>query len=64
MTTLKENWKKVGEEFGTLGKDLGKTVVKTVKAGAKAVTEWADKDEEKKETPEADVIIDPEDKKE
>ena len=45
MSTLKENWKKVGDEFTAFGKDLGKTIVKTVKESAKAVSDWADKDE-------------------
>ena len=58
MSTLKENWKKVGDEFETFGKDLGKTLVKTVKAGAKAVSDWADKDE-----PAADVTVEPEEEK-
>ena len=60
---LKENWKKVGKDFGSLGKDLGKSIVKSVKTGAKAVSDWANKDDEKKE-PEADVVIEPEEKKE
>ena len=59
MATLKENWKQVGEEFATLGKDLGKTIVKSVKTGAKVVSDWADKDDDK---PKADVTIDPEKK--
>lgn len=62
MSTVKESWKKVGNDFsdlgkdigntgigkdlGKLGKDLGKSVVKTVKHGVKAVSEWADKDDE------------------
>ena len=63
MTELKENWKKVGQDFGSLGKDLGKSIVNSVKTGAKVVSDWANKDEEKKE-PEADVVIEPEEKKE
>lgn len=64
MTELKENWKKVGKDFGSLGKDLGKSIVNSVKTGAKAVSDWANKDEEKKDAPEADVVIEPEEKKE
>lgn len=60
MATLKDNWKKVGDEFTAFGKDLGKAIVKTVKSGAKAVSDWADKDDE----PNADVVIEPEEKKE
>ena len=61
MSTLKENWKKVGDEFTAFGKDLGKTIVKTVKESAKAVSDWADKDEEK---PEVTVEPDESEKKE
>lgn len=61
MSELKESWKKVGKDFGSLGKDLGKSIVNTVKTGAKAVSDWADKEDQK---PEADVVIEPEDKKE
>ena len=60
MSTLKENWKKVGDELETFGKDFGKTLVKTVKAGAKVVSDWADKEDE----PKADVTVEPEEKKE
>lgn len=42
---LKNNWKKVGKDFATLGKDFGKTLLKTVKTGVDAVTEWVDKEE-------------------
>ncbi len=63
MTELKETWKKVGKDFGELGKDLGKGIVKTVKSGAKTVSDWADGDK-KKDEPEADVVIEPEEKKE
>lgn len=61
MSTVKESWKKVGNDFGDLGKDigntgigkdlgkigkdLGKSIVKTVKHGAKAVSNWAEKDD-------------------
>lgn len=33
---LKNNWKKVGKDFATLGKDFGKTLLKTVKTGVDA----------------------------
>ena len=58
MANLKDNWKQVGEDFATLGKDLGKTIVKSVKTGAKVVSDWADEDDK----PKADVVIDPEKK--
>ena len=60
---LKDNWKKVGKDFGELGKDLGTSIVKSVKTGAKAVSDWADGDD-KKEEPKADVVIEPEKKEE
>ena len=61
--SLKDNWKKVGKDFGSLGKDLGSSIVKSVKSGAKAVSEWAD-DDKKTEEPKADVVIEPEKKEE
>ena len=64
MTELKENWKKVGQDFGSHGKDLGKSIVNSVKTGAKVVSDWANKDDEQKEEPKADVVIEPEEKKE
>ncbi|MCR5610567.1 MAG: hypothetical protein K6F68_01860 [Clostridiales bacterium] len=61
MASVKDSWKKVGEDFGDvgrdignsdlgkdlgkLGKDFGKSIVKTVKHGVKAVSEWADKED-------------------
>lgn len=60
--SLKDTWKKVGKDFGELGKDLGAGIVKSVKTGAKAVSDWADGDE-KKDAPKADVVIEPEQKK-
>ena len=62
--SLKENWKKVGKDFGELGKDLGSSIVQSVKTGAKAVSDWANKEEEKTEPPKADVEIEPEKKEE
>ena len=38
---LKNNWKKVGKGFASLGKDLGKTLLKTVKTGVDAASDWA-----------------------
>lgn len=62
--SLKENWKKVGKDFGELGKDLGTSIVKSVKAGAKTVSDWAEDEDKKKEAPKADVVIEPEKKEE
>ena len=66
MSTLKDAWKKVGDDIETIGKDLEKSIVKTVKTGAKAVSDWANKEDEdeKKDASKADVIIDSEEKKE
>lgn len=63
MSTLKDSWKKVGEDIETIGKDLEKSIVKTVKQGAKAVSDWANKADDD-DAPKAEVVIDPEDKKE
>ena len=32
---LKENWKKVGKDWASLGEDLGKSLIKSVKADQK-----------------------------
>ncbi|MBO4385083.1 MAG: hypothetical protein J5854_06660 [Clostridia bacterium] len=69
MTSVKESWKKVGSDFGDvgrdigkselgkdlgkLGKDFGKSIVKSVKHGVKAVSDWADKDDPEEEKEEA-----------
>lgn len=60
--SLKDSWKKVGKDFGSLGKDLGSSIVKSVKTGAKAVSDWAE-DEKKDDAPKADVVIEPEPEK-
>ncbi len=52
---LKNNWKKVGKDFATLGKDFGKTLLKTLKTGVDAATEWADKEEKK--APAAEPVV-------
>ena len=51
---LKENWKKVGKDWASLGTDLGKSLLKTVKTGVKEATKWADDEEPKKEESEAE----------
>ena len=67
MTTVKESWKKVGNdlnEIGSsikgsdlgkdvkrLGRDFGKSVATTVKHGIRAVSEWAYSEDEKTESP-------------
>ena len=62
--SLKESWKKVGKDFGSLGKDLGTSIVKSVKTGAKAVSDWAEDEDKKNDAPKADVVIEPEKKEE
>ena len=44
---LKDSWKKVGGDFAALGKDLGKSIVKTVRKGAEAASDWAERDDER-----------------
>ena len=46
---LKHNWKKVGKDFASLGTDLGKSLLKSVKTGVNAATKWAHDDEKPKE---------------
>ena len=60
MSTLKETWKKVGEDLDVLGKDLEKSIVKTVKTGVKTVTDWANREDEAAEPEKADVTVEPE----
>lgn len=65
--SLKDNWKKVGNDFKNLGnenirnlgKDIGKTAVdfsktmiKTIKFGADKMDEWASGDEQQNENDE------------
>ena len=50
---LKENWKKVGKDWASLGTDLGKSLLKTVKTGVKEATKWAEDDPEKEKEAEA-----------
>ena len=47
---LKDNWKKVGKDWASLGEDLGKSLLKSVKAGVNAATKWAEDEPEKAET--------------
>jgi hypothetical protein len=50
---LKENWKKVGKDWASLGTDLGKSLLKTMKTGVKEATKWANDDEPEKAEAEA-----------
>lgn len=49
---LRDTWKKTGTDLGHAFRDLGKTLVKTVKTGAEKADNWAnseDYDEKKDE---------------
>ena len=46
---LKSNWKKVGKDFAVLGKDLGKTIAKSVRKGEDVATDWAEESPKKEE---------------
>lgn len=77
MSSVKESWKKVGSDLNAIGKDIkegglgedvkqfgkdfGKSVVKTVKHGVKAVSAWAETEDEpaaaEPETPAEEVEV-------
>ena len=42
---LKDSWKETGIGLGHAFRDLGKTLVKTVKIGAEKVDNWANSEE-------------------
>ncbi len=42
--SLKDSWKETGVGLGHAFRDLGKTLVKTVKIGAEKVDDWANGD--------------------
>ena len=46
--SLKQNWKDTGVSLGHAFRDLGKTLVKTVKTGAEKVDNWVNDEEEEK----------------
>lgn len=45
---LKDNWKETGTSLGHAFRDLGKTLVKTVKTGVDKADDWANKSEVQK----------------
>lgn len=47
--SLKDDWKKVGKDWASLGKDLGKSIVKTVKVGVDKTNEWVEEDKKPSE---------------
>ncbi len=55
--SLKDDWKSVGKDFGKLGSDLGKSLVRTVKKGINAVDKWSD--EEPKGSTEGTDTVEP-----
>lgn len=44
--SLRDNWKETGVGLGHAFRDLGKTLVKTVKTGAEKVDNWVNDEEE------------------
>ena len=47
--STKDDWKQTGKELGHAFKGLGKTILKTAKAGADKAVEWAERDDAAKE---------------
>ena len=45
---LKDNWKEAGTGLGHAFRDLGKTLVKTVKTGVDKADDWANRSEAQK----------------
>lgn len=45
---LKDSWKETGVGLGHAFRDLGKTIIKSVKTGAEKADEWANGDDESK----------------
>ena len=45
---LKDNWKEAGTGLGHAFRDLGKTLVKTVKTGVDKADDWANRSETQK----------------
>lgn len=43
--SLRDTWKKTGTELGHAFRDLGKTLVKTVKTGAEKADNWANRED-------------------
>lgn len=48
--SLKDSWKETGVGLGHAFRDLGKTLVKTVKTGAEKMDEWANGEEDKSQS--------------
>lgn len=49
MSELKESWKNTGASLGHAFKDLGKSLVKSAKAGIEKADEWVNNEEKKPE---------------
>ena len=43
--SLKEEWKKTGQDLGHAFQGLGKSIIRTVKTGADKADEWANSEE-------------------
>ncbi len=52
MMDLKEQWKETGTELLGALSSLGKTLVRSAKAGIRKVDEWANEDKDESETDE------------
>lgn len=52
MADLKDNWKDAGKGLGHAFRDLGKAIANTAKTGVRKVDEWANGDDDKKESAE------------
>lgn len=61
--SLKEDWKSVGKDFGKLGSDQGKSLVRTVKKGIDAVDKWSEEEAKSHEGPKAETVTDSEETK-
>ena len=46
---LKDSWKETGTSLGHAFRDLGKTLVKTVRTGVDKADDWANKEDKPKE---------------
>ena len=50
---LRDDWKSTGKELGNSFKDLGKSLIKSVRVGVQKATDWADEKDEPKVLEEA-----------
>ena len=57
--SLRDTWKKTGTDLGHAFRDLGKTLVKTVKTGAEKADNWANSEDYEEKTDENVVDAEP-----